>query len=159
MDLAVLGSIGSVVDNFRKEQRVDIFRNRKARLAAGVTAAAFALAAASPAALAETEGNVVAFDDSVAVDNSRSVEYEAFSQNVIGSIETGDATVSGDATATATDGSVAVATVDAEADTSVEVVNSFDNDLDDDGVLDAFDWIILFGDFDNDGFVDWTETH
>ena len=80
-----------------------------------------ALATAAPA-MAQT-----ATDDSVALDNSNSVVYESGSQNVIGSIETGDAMQGGDATATATDGSVAVATIDADLDASVDVYNSLGN--------------------------------
>jgi hypothetical protein len=82
---------------------------------------AMVLAAGAPA-FAQT-----AVDDSVAIDNSDRVVYEAGAQNVIGSIETGDAIQSGDATATATDGSVAVATIDADLDTSVEISNEFGN--------------------------------
>jgi LPXTG-motif cell wall-anchored protein len=78
---------------------------------------AMVLVAAAPA-FAQT-----AVDDSVAVDNSSSVEYSAVCQNVIGSITTGDAAQYGDATATATDDSAAVAEVAAELDTSVDVVN------------------------------------
>jgi hypothetical protein len=56
------------------------------------------------------------------------VEYNAFSQNVIGDIETGDASQNGDATATATDGSEAVASIDtADFDASVYAVNYFGN--------------------------------
>ena len=84
---------------------------RKVMLLAAMLA--MVLVAAAPA-FAQT-----AVDDSVAVDNSTSTEYNAVCQNVIGSIETGDAGQYGDATAT--DDSVAA--VAAELDTSVDVVN------------------------------------
>lgn len=107
---------------------------RKITLLASVLA--MVLFAASPA-FAQ-----VAVDDSVAIDNSHSVSFNAVSQNIVGSIETGDATQNGDATATATRSSVAVATVDADLDTSVSLVNrvggvghvTFDDD-DDNGVV------------------------
>jgi LPXTG-motif cell wall-anchored protein len=52
---------------------------------------AMVLVAAAPA-FAQT-----AVDDSLAIDNSSTVEYNAVCQNVIGSIETGDAAQYGDA--------------------------------------------------------------
>ena len=64
-----------------------------------------------------------AVDDSIAVDNSTTTEYNAVCQNVIGSITTGDAAQYGDATAAAADDSAAAAEIAAELDTSVEVVN------------------------------------
>jgi LPXTG-motif cell wall-anchored protein len=88
---------------------------RKVMLLAAMLA--MVLVAAAPA-FAQT-----AVDDSVAVDNSTNTEYSAVCQNVIGSITTGDAAQYGDATATATDESAAVAEVAAELDTSVDVVN------------------------------------
>lgn len=75
------------------------------------------LAAAAPA-FAQT-----AVDDSVAIDNSSSTTYHAVSQNIVGDIETGDATQYGDATAVAVDDSVAVASVDADIDTGVSLSN------------------------------------
>ncbi len=64
-----------------------------------------------------------AVDDSVAIDDSVTTEYNAVCQNVIGSITTGDAAQYGDATAAAADDSAAAAEVAAELDTSVDVVN------------------------------------
>jgi LPXTG-motif cell wall-anchored protein len=78
---------------------------------------AMMLAMAAPA-FAQT-----AVDDSVAVDNSSTVEYNAVCQNVIGSITTGDAAQYGDADAFADVDSAAVAEIAAELDTSVDVVN------------------------------------
>jgi LPXTG-motif cell wall-anchored protein len=78
---------------------------------------AMVLVAAAPA-FAQT-----AVDDSLAIDNSSTVEYNAVCQNVIGSIETGDAAQYGDADAFADDESAAVAEIAAELDTSVDVVN------------------------------------
>ena len=78
---------------------------------------AMVLVAAAPA-FAQT-----AVDDSVAVDNSTTTEYNAVCQNVIGSITTGDAAQYGDATAAAADDSAAAAEIAAELDTSVDVVN------------------------------------
>ena len=78
---------------------------------------AMVLVAAAPA-FAQT-----AVDDSVAIDDSSTVEYSAVCQNVIGSITTGDAAQYGDATAAAADDSAAAAEIAAELDTSVDVVN------------------------------------
>jgi hypothetical protein len=86
------------------------------------------LAAAAPA-FAQT-----AVDGSVAIDNSTSVTYDAVAQNVVGDIETGDAIQRGDATATATNDSVARASIDADLDTSVSLSNEvghWDGDWDD----------------------------
>lgn len=98
-----------------------------------VSMLAIMLAAAAPA-FAQT-----AVDDSVAIDNSSTVTYSAGSQNVVGSIETGDAVQSGDATATATDGSAASASIDADIDTGVTLYNAID--LDHDGVLTLHEYL------------------
>ena len=59
----------------------------------------------------------------------------------------------GDATAVASDGSVAFASVDQSLDQS-QFNAGFDGDSDDDGIFDEFDGVILAGDFDNNGIVD-----
>lgn len=129
-------------------------QNRKARLAAGVAGAIMAFGVASPA-FAQT---VVATggDDAVAVnagfyDASQSVSVDAFQ--------------GGDARAVADDDS----TAEAYNDLSIDVAQYnggfgygyadyvYDGDDDDDGIFDEYDYVILAGDYDNDGFVDYWE--
>ena len=87
------------------------------KLSVLVAVLAMVLIASAPA-FAQT-----AVDDSVAIDDSTSVTYDAVAQNVVGDIETGDAIQRGDATADATDDSVARASIDADLDTSVSLSN------------------------------------
>jgi hypothetical protein len=99
------------------------------KLTALVAMLAMMLVAAAPA-FAQT-----AVDDSVAIDNSRTVTYDAVAQNIVGDIETGDAIQRGDATAVAVNDSVAVASIDADLDTSVSLSNE---------VGDGFFWWFWF---------------
>jgi hypothetical protein len=64
-----------------------------------------------------------AVNDSVAIDDSTSVTYDAVAQNVVGDIDTGVATQNGDATAT----DDSEADVDADLDTSVSLSNEVDH--------------------------------
>lgn len=112
-------------------------QNRKARLAAGIAAAALAFGAAAPAALAQ---DATAVDESVATGGD--VSFVGASQ-----FQFAVQTQSGDANAIG-DENVAVVTSD-QGITQNQVNAGFGADFDLDGIEDVFD-----EDDDNDGVFD-----
>ena len=75
----------------------------------------------------------------VNVTTGDNTEYNAVGQNLIGTVGDISATQSGSATATATNGSVAVAGVDQSQDVSLEQSNVVLNDFNGNGFVDFFD--------------------
>lgn len=141
-------------------------QNRKARLAASVAGVVLAFGVASPAFAQDA----IADDGSFASTDLDARFYDASQFQVadVRQVNTGDVTATADGDSTA----------DASIDQSLYVdqyqlnggfddgyygdpyddTGFFDDGDDDaDGVLDEYDYVILFGDYDNDGFVDYWE--
>lgn len=141
-------------------------QNRKARLAAGVAGVVLAFGVASPAFAQDA----IADDDSVASTEFSAEFYDASQFQAAGALQVNE----GDATATADGDSSADASIDQSLYVDQYQYNGGfddgyygdpyddtgffdDGDADADGVLDEYDYVILFGDYDNDGFVDYWE--